>query len=92
MRDRIRHSIRDRVRVSMSDVRSMQISVRMARPRFEQFPAHGDGDETEEAGAVAEADDPVLEGFVHQFELEFDGPGIVAVEDGEGLLADEAVD
>lgn len=62
----------------------------MARPGFKQLPSHSDSNEAEQACAVADPDDPVAEGLVHHFELELDGPGVVAVEDCEGFGADEA--
>lgn len=60
--------------------------------RLEQGAADREADETEEAGTVAKADDPVLKGVVHDFEFDLDDPQVVAVEDGEGLGADEAGD
>ena len=64
----------------------------MARVGLEQSSADSDGDKAEHAGALAEPDDPVMEGFVHHLELELDDPRIVAVEDGEGFRADKARD
>lgn len=67
-------------------------AARVAGAGFEEAAAHGDGNEAEQACAGAQADDPVVEGFVHHFELELDDPGVVAVEDGEGFGADEPAD
>lgn len=59
---------------------------------LKQGAANGQVDEAEKPGTVAEADDPVLEGIVHDTELDLDDPEVVAVEDGEGFGADEAGD
>jgi hypothetical protein len=67
-------------------------AVTTRRAMLEQSASDSHMNDAERARAFIEADDPLLEGFVHHLELELDDPHIVAAEHGEGLGANQAAD